>query len=318
MIMAPQSSTQACTFLATSSGTAHVDGEIADPRIAALNFMIAAQPSSMLSADLLENYESYKSGITSTFETSLVGTHQSTVEVLNGVPGAMSPVKAKLAYVQTPHPEQAGTTVLNLVWRLEVEMADNYYETTVDARRPTRILSSVDWVSDSPIPNPPPSSNNGTYNVWSWGINDPTCGKRSTEEAPFDSFASPAGWHSIPANKDPNSNAKGKEYVTSDTTWGNNVSLNPHTPPLLRPHASLSFRSLLKRTGKVKTTGRTTIALLLKISCSTTSTAPIAERKANTLPRIMRTSRLPSSSIPPTWSMTCTIGTGSFWRGLDV
>lgn len=179
----------------------------------------------MLSADLLENYDSYINGITSTFETSLVGTHENAVEVLNGVPGAVSPVKAKLAYMQTPHPEQSGATALNLVWRLEVEMADNYYETTVDARRPTRILSSVDWVSDAPVPAPP-STSDGTYNVWGWGINDPTCGKRSIEKAPFDSLASPAGWHSIPANKDPNSSGNGKEFINSTTTWGNNVSIS--------------------------------------------------------------------------------------------
>jgi extracellular elastinolytic metalloproteinase len=101
-------------------------------------------------------------------------------------------------------------------------MNDNYYETTIDAHNPTRILSAVDWVSDAPVPKPEPRGE-GTYNIWGWGINDPTCGKRSVETAPYDTLASPIGWHAIPANRDPSSPSSSSDIVNSTTTWGNNV-----------------------------------------------------------------------------------------------
>ncbi|KIJ05943.1 hypothetical protein PAXINDRAFT_20833, partial [Paxillus involutus ATCC 200175] len=43
---------------------------------------------------------------------------------------------------------------LELVHRFEVEMEHNWYETTVTASLPHRIVSVVDWTSDSPIPLP--------------------------------------------------------------------------------------------------------------------------------------------------------------------
>ena len=105
-------------------------------------------------------------------------------------------------------------------------MQDNWYEAAVSAIAPHRIISVVDWASDSPIPSEPSAT--ATYNVYTWGINDPTGGKRSVNKENFDVLASPAGWHAIPYSKDPSYegvriDAKLGFWRNTTTTWGNNV-----------------------------------------------------------------------------------------------
>ncbi|KAG5219773.1 Fungalysin/Thermolysin Extracellular metalloproteinase [Salix suchowensis] len=95
------------------------------------------------------------------------------------VPDTVNPVKARLAYVQVPN-KASDSTELNLVWKFEVEMSDNWYEAAVSAAAPHRIVSVVDWASDAPIPKPKPGAP-ATYNVFAWGINDPSEGLRSRE-----------------------------------------------------------------------------------------------------------------------------------------
>jgi extracellular elastinolytic metalloproteinase len=117
-------------------------------------------------------------------------------------------------------------------------MEDNWYEAAVSANSPLRIVSVVDWASDSsfsypnPKPNtasvpvPPPVHKPATYNVFKWGINDPSVGNRTLEKEYVDSLASPVGWHSFPFANDPSGGSGGRKDVwknTSDTS-GNNVS----------------------------------------------------------------------------------------------
>lgn len=105
-------------------------------------------------------------------------------------------------------------------------MQDNWYETTVSASAPHDIVSVVDWASDAPFPSPEVVP--ATYNVFKWGVNDPSVGNRSIEKENFDALASPVGWHSIPYKNDPS--LKGVQANSQDffrnttTTWGNNVS----------------------------------------------------------------------------------------------
>src|SRR5215510_1485440 len=104
-------------------------------------------------------------------------------------------------------------------------MMDNWYEAAVSFFPPYRIVSVVDWASDSPIPEIPDKS--GTYNVFAWGINDPAVGNRSINKENFDLLASPVGWHSLPYSHDPQTDQSYKKrdafFRTTNTTWGNNV-----------------------------------------------------------------------------------------------
>lgn len=97
-----------------------------EPARAALSFMIAAAPDSTLSGDIIANFDALLAGISSTTETHFVGQSQggseyaNVVEFLHNVPGTVGPVRARLAYVQTP--EHDCHTTLALVWKLEVPM----------------------------------------------------------------------------------------------------------------------------------------------------------------------------------------------------
>ncbi|QRV88152.1 extracellular metalloproteinase MEP [Ceratobasidium sp. AG-Ba] len=71
--------------------------------------------------------------------------------LVSSLPGILSPVRAQLVYIQT-HTPGSRHTQLNLAWRLEVEMKDNYYEAFVSAHDPSKIISSDDWVKDAPTP----------------------------------------------------------------------------------------------------------------------------------------------------------------------
>ena len=107
-------------------------------------------------------------------------------------------------------------------------MQDNWYEASVSASAPYNIISVVDWASDAPLPKPP-KVQPATYNVFQWGINDPSVGNRSIEKENFDPLASPVGWHSLPYANDPSykGTLPAKEfYRNTTTTWGNNVSFS--------------------------------------------------------------------------------------------
>ncbi|KDQ57864.1 hypothetical protein JAAARDRAFT_685395 [Jaapia argillacea MUCL 33604] len=216
-----------CGFVSLPYELAHKssNGFDFDARNALLQFMIAATPNSEVVQDILSKYDQYVEGMSSTFERHLVAGEEAMVEMINNVPDTVNPVKAKLAYIQVPDGE---STKLQLVWRFEVEMQDNWYETAVSAFGPHRIISVVDWASDSPVPKPPTVRPAATYNVFGWGINDPSVGSRSIEKEYFDSLASPIGWHSLPVANDPLSQGRrsskgGKELANYTTTWGNNV-----------------------------------------------------------------------------------------------
>lgn len=214
-----------CRFLDLPSHMATDD--VADFRPALLKFMATATPSSELAGDILNNFDHYMKGMTITPVTHFAPSHgsQQLEYSVGHVPDAVNPVKAKLAYIQVPN--QAGDdTELHLVWKFEVEMQDNWYETAVSASPPHKIISVVDWASDAPVPHLP-ESEPATYRVFKWGINDPTSGNRSTEKENFDPVASPAGWHAIPYSHDPayeDRNIKGKPFWRkTTTTWGNNI-----------------------------------------------------------------------------------------------
>ncbi|TRM66732.1 Fungalysin metallopeptidase-domain-containing protein [Schizophyllum amplum] len=192
---------------------------------ALLQFMIAATPNDDLVNDMLARYDDYVSEM-SAHPVNSFAPGESPYFMVNNVPDTVNPVKAKMAFVQIPTAE-GDSTVLHPVYKFEVEMQDNWYEAAVSAEVPHRIISVVDWASDSPIPKPDEGRQTGTYNVFAWGVNDPSEGERSIQKEYFDALASPVGWHTIPYANDPTfdmTRAKPKGfYKNTTTTYGNNV-----------------------------------------------------------------------------------------------
>ncbi|KAF8835583.1 hypothetical protein BDN67DRAFT_414968 [Paxillus ammoniavirescens] len=86
-------------------------------------------------------------------KTHLLGDHSTLGMSSNNVPGAVSEVKARLVWVQVP---SENGVHLELVHRHQVKMEHNWYEKTVTASLPHRIVpvSVVDWASGSPKPFP--------------------------------------------------------------------------------------------------------------------------------------------------------------------
>ncbi|KIY49610.1 hypothetical protein FISHEDRAFT_65088 [Fistulina hepatica ATCC 64428] len=195
-----------------------------DVRSAVLQFMMAATPDENLSNDMIERYDNYLERMTVQETHHLLPTPGGPSLVVDNVPDTVNPVKARLAYVQVP---KGDSIALSLVWKLEAEMQDNWYEAAVSAYLPHRIISVVDWASDAYAPIPKPKEPLVPfYNVFTWGINDPSEGKRSIVKGSVDVIASPAGWHAIPYANDPSVSSlpKSKEfYHNTTTTWGNNV-----------------------------------------------------------------------------------------------
>jgi extracellular elastinolytic metalloproteinase len=248
--------------------------DVVDPRNALLQFMIAATPNDAVVLDILSNHDQMIEDMTSWFEPHLVGDeHAVLVEMIDNVPDAVSPVKAKPVYIQLPDGDK---TMLVQAWRVsapfpfpvhflrflqfEVEMQDNWYEAVVSRRAPHRILSVVDWASDAPAPNEPAQRSPATYNVFPFGVNDPSEGDRSLNKEMFDPLASPLGWHVIPVANDPlSSDLKKKDrYSNYTTTFGNNVRISV----VVLQRRSIVHRCLLTRIGRARLAGSTITGLM--------------------------------------------------------
>lgn len=198
-----------------------------DPSQALLQFMIAATPENSLADDIIRHPQKYLEQMSVVPQQHLVGNDRvAHTTLIHNVPDTVNPVKARMAFVQVPHGD---STALELVWKFEVEMQDNWYEAAVSHAAPHRVVSVVDWASDSPMPvqAPVPKEPHGAvYNVFPWGINDPSEGNRTIVKENFDHLASPVGWHSLPYANDPQSSGALKTkagFRNTTTTWGNNV-----------------------------------------------------------------------------------------------
>ncbi|CAL1702728.1 unnamed protein product [Somion occarium] len=188
---------------------------------ALLQFMIAATPNSGLAESMAQRPSDYLNKMTFSYVHDLTGESVTPAFIIDNVPDAVSPVKAKMVLVQVP---SGHATTLEAVWRFEVEMQDNWYEAAVTVTEPHRIVSVVDWASDSPIPTEPSEPKTATYNVFAWGVNDPSVGNRSVQKENFDHLASPIGWHSLPTYNDPaTTSSHSKVFRNTTDTWGNNV-----------------------------------------------------------------------------------------------
>jgi len=214
-----------CAFTDLPDKFLSKDHKLEDPRHALLQFMVAATPKDHMVQDILSKYDDYINNMSSYMDNHFVGdeTHIP-IELIHNVPETVNPVKARLAYIQVP---DGDSIHLDLVWKFEVEMKDNWYEAAVSAHSPHKIVSVVDWASDAHAPIPRKDKGPATYNVFKWGINDPSEGNRTVETEYNDKLASPLGWHSLPIANDPYSDNKrykhGSSIRNTTVTWGNNV-----------------------------------------------------------------------------------------------
>jgi extracellular elastinolytic metalloproteinase len=92
--------------------------------------------------------------------------------------GTTQEPEARLVYIQNDEGE------LSLTWRMETDILSNWLLSYVDAISGERIHAVVDYSADA------------TYEVYPWGINDPTEGERVVLEDPWNPVASEFGWHS--------------------------------------------------------------------------------------------------------------------------
>ncbi|KAI7897570.1 Fungalysin metallopeptidase-domain-containing protein [Cokeromyces recurvatus] len=111
--------------------------------------------------------------------SSFKGSHEedTTVIQFENVPFAESPVEVRQGYIQTE------TGDLQLVWDVQYELQDNWYNAHVNAHDAT-LISLVDWVSSASY-----------YNIIPFGFNDPHESLQQLVKNPHDPWASPDGWH---------------------------------------------------------------------------------------------------------------------------
>ncbi|KAL6707019.1 hypothetical protein ACN47E_004969 [Coniothyrium glycines] len=116
------------------------------------------------------------------------------------VSGTVREPEARLVYIQ----DERGN--LKLVWRVETDILSNWLLSYVDAEDGTQVHAVVDYSADA------------SYQVYPWGINDPTEGERIIVEDPFDSQASEFGWHST--GSESFKTVRGNNGI-AHTNWGN-------------------------------------------------------------------------------------------------
>jgi extracellular elastinolytic metalloproteinase len=96
--------------------------------------------------------------------------------VIKGVTGVERDPKAKLVYFQTPEKKLA------LAWRVETDVSSNWLVSYTMADKTKEILAVADYVAQA------------TFQVYPWGVNDPTEGDRILVTDPWDTTASPFTW----------------------------------------------------------------------------------------------------------------------------
>ncbi len=89
-----------------------------DPTDALLQFMIAATPHEHLASKMMDRPQDYLSDMSIIPEPSLVDDGRVSHKVtITGVPDAISPVKARMAFVQVPYED---SVALELVWKVNL------------------------------------------------------------------------------------------------------------------------------------------------------------------------------------------------------
>ncbi|KAG9256725.1 Fungalysin metallopeptidase-domain-containing protein [Emericellopsis atlantica] len=113
-------------------------------------------------------------------EQSLIGSEHPEQYIISGAEGDVGKLETRLLWVSNGNDKD-----LQLSWRVETELEDNWLLTYVDAADTSRVVGVVDYDSDA------------TYEVYPWGFNDPLDSdvERTVVEDPWLLEASPLGWH---------------------------------------------------------------------------------------------------------------------------
>jgi extracellular elastinolytic metalloproteinase len=127
-----------------------------------------------------------------------------------GTSGAVKDPKAKLVYLVKADGSLA------LTWRVETDIMSNWLLTYVDAASNTEVHGVVDYSADA------------VYQVYPWGLNDPTEGSRVTLTDPWKRDSSPAGWqitgstiYNVP---------RGNNAIAQSNPSGGSTYLNNYRP----------------------------------------------------------------------------------------
>ncbi|KAF9888560.1 hypothetical protein FE257_008492 [Aspergillus nanangensis] len=145
------------------------------------------------------------------------GFHGSESYTFKGTKGARSDPTANLVYFARPD------NTLSLAWRVETEMNSNWLLTYVDAETAETIHGVVDYAASA------------KYEVYPWGVNDPSEGSRVILEDPWDDEASEFTWISDGDTR--YKTTRGNNGIAQTNPDGDNEYKNDY-----RPHSeSLNF-----------------------------------------------------------------------------
>jgi extracellular elastinolytic metalloproteinase len=94
--------------------------DVADPRNALLQFIVSVirtiTPRDVVLTEILNNRDHIIENMTSSFEAHVIGdNHTAIVEMIDNVPGAVSPIRAKSVYFQLPDGDR---TTLVQAWQV--------------------------------------------------------------------------------------------------------------------------------------------------------------------------------------------------------
>ncbi|KAH7085763.1 extracellular metallo proteinase 1 [Paraphoma chrysanthemicola] len=129
---------------------------------------------------------------------------------LKGTSGAVKDPQAKLVYLV----KADGT--LALTWRVETDILSNWLLTYVDAATNEDIHGVVDYSADA------------TYQVYPWGLNDPTEGSRSIVSNPWDTAASEFTWQGTGSTT--YTVPRGNNAIAQSNPSGGTAYLNNYRP----------------------------------------------------------------------------------------
>ncbi|PYH88615.1 extracellular metallo proteinase MEP [Aspergillus ellipticus CBS 707.79] len=130
--------------------------------------------------------------------------------VFRGTSGAVSDPRAKLVYFV----KSDGS--LALTWRLETDIGENWLSTYVDANNNDQIHGTVDYVAQA------------SYEIYKWGISDPTDGPRTIIDDPWDTSCSPFTWISDGTTK--YTTTRGNNGIAQSNPTGHDPYLDNFRP----------------------------------------------------------------------------------------
>ncbi|KAH7027945.1 extracellular metallo proteinase MEP [Microdochium trichocladiopsis] len=130
--------------------------------------------------------------------------------VLTGTNGAQSDPKARLVYLVK------SDNSLALTWRVETDVLDDWLLTYVDAENNSEVHSVVNYVAEA------------GFQVYPWGVNDPTEGSRVTLTDPANQQTSEFGWFSTGTTS--YTTTRGNNAIAQENRDGDSAYLNNYRP----------------------------------------------------------------------------------------